>query len=141
MVDIVQLSGHGSGETESYPVLPKWTYAFFCHEGEVLDWDLSVEVYNLLAKKDFDAVNKLVVDTAKGSDKDKVKNYKLWDLKDPKYASGLVLPGETTSYFEFPDGTSEKEPVEMSFFLTAAIEYNKLSFDREALIYVNACRS
>ncbi|WP_019960419.1 putative adhesin [Woodsholea maritima] len=141
MTDIVQLSAHGSGETDSYPVLKKWTYAFFCQEGEVLDWDLSVEVYNLLAKKDFDAVNKLVVDTAKGSNGDTVKNYKLWDLKDPNYASGLVLPGHTTAYYEFPSGTSEKNPIEMSHFLANAIDENKLSFDREAVIYVNACRS
>lgn len=141
MTDIVQLSAHGSGETESYPVFAKWTYAFFCKEGEVLDWDLSVHVYNLLAAKDFDAVNKLVVDTAKGANGDKVKNYKLWSLNDPKFASGLVLPGQTTSLFDFPSGTSESKPVEMSNFLVAAIEEDVLSDQREALIYINACRS
>lgn len=136
----IQISAHAQnpGGT-SYKVPAGYTYKFFCSAGEILDWDVSVSIYDILNKGDLTEAEKLVAhtDTA-GSD---VVNYELWDLGEPKYVSGSMLVGANEALVSLKGITQDKPCTLFELMASTIVALDADGHGNSFSIYFNACRS
>lgn len=136
----VQISAHAE-EPAGRPTakLPATsTLKFFVKAGEVLGWDESVEIYNLLAANDIAAVDKKVKHVIfPGAT---YVNYKLWGLGDDAYISGTLLAGSTVAIVDIADIAYEnavplKDLIDETLARIGATAVDTVTF------YFNACRA
>lgn len=136
----IQISAHAQnpgGDTFKSPA--GYTYKFFCSAGEVLDWDLSVSIYQILNKGLLEDAEKMVVHT--DTPGQQVVNYELWDLGDPKYVSGSMLVGADTALVSLEGFTQAKPCTLFELLASTIVTLGADGPGNRFNIYFNACRS
>ena len=136
----IQISAHAQnpgGDTFKSPA--GYTYKFFCPAGEVLGWDLSVSIYQVLNKGLLDEAEKLVVHT--DTPGEQVVNYELWDLGDPTYVSGSMLVGADSALVSLEGVTQAKPSTLFELLASTIVALNADGPGNRFNIYFNACRS
>lgn len=139
----LQFSCHGIAlDVNNQPVgtfiLPNnTTVYYFVREGGVLDYNVSIDIYNELVNNELDRIQPKIEETK--SFGAAVKNYSLWDLKDQKFVSGSLRVGENTPIINI-DGTTYNNPTNFrDLFYQTLGALNKQEGD-SVIIYFNACR-
>lgn len=136
----IQISAHAQnpgGDTFKSPA--GYTYKFFCDAGEVLGWDLSVSIYQILNKGLLDEAEKLVAHTDNPGQN--VVNYELWDLADPAYVSGSMLVGSNKALVSLEGVTQDKPCTLFELLASTIVALDADGPGNRFNIYFNACRA
>ncbi|WP_306014880.1 hypothetical protein [Oceanicaulis sp. MMSF_3324] len=136
----IQISAHAQnpgGQTFKAPA--GYAYKFFCASGEILDWDLSVSIYQVLNKGLIEEAEKMVVHT--NTPGEEVVNFQLWDLGDPKYVSGSLLVGADTTLVSLEGFTQDKPCTLFELLASTIVALDADGPGHRFNIFFNACRA
>lgn len=110
---------------------------YFVQPGEILDYDISIEIYNELVNNELDRVNKKVRNTKFYNSE--VTDYVMWDLENPNYVSGSLIVGENTPIVDIA-GTTFEKPIRFLGLLRQTLRELGANKEDEIIVYFNACR-
>jgi len=140
----LQFSSHGSskyyngGDTNKFTLFAKdLVVHYFVREGEILDYQESIDIYNELVSNDLGKVNTRIKDTK--STGAAVTNYVMWDLKDPNYVSGSLKVGEDKPIVDI-DGYTHQKPILFNALLQQTLDKLGAKEEDKVVVYFNACR-
>lgn len=139
----LQISCHGIAlDVNDQPVgtfiLPNnTTVYYFTREGEQLDYNISIDIYNELVNNELERIKPKIEETKSfGAG---VKNYSLWDLKDQNYVSGSLKVGETTPIIDL-NGVTFNNPTNFRDLFFETLKALNWQDGDSVIIYFNACR-
>jgi len=137
----IQISAHAAlpPDGAKLTVVSGYTFFFFCPQGEILDWDRSVEIYNDLKANKVDAVKGMANHTVFSGGK--VSEYRLWDLGDPGFATGAVLAGQDEAIVSLAGVTADKPATLSELLANTVVALNADKPGNTFNIFFNACRS
>jgi hypothetical protein len=140
----LQFSSHGSSKYHNGSPTNKFTLFakdlvvhYFVRDGEILDYQESIDIYNELVSNDLGKVNTRIKDTKPTGAA--VTNYVMWDLKDPKYVSGSLKVGEDQPIVDIAGYTHQK-PILFNALLQQTLDKLGVKEEDKVVVYFNACR-
>lgn len=141
-VFLFQVSGHAGFDPKNKLEFtlpgPNWQVRFFTKEPAILDYQLSIDIFEELARSDVGAVNKKVKETAYATIT-ALTDYEIWDLEDPRYPSGTILVGDMAPTIDIA-GTPVTTPIQFSTLLDLTQRQLDIKPEDKVVVYFNACR-